>query len=331
MAHESIDGALVVKTLGREDAETARLAEQGRGAARRAGRGGDTFGPRSRPRLDALPALGSASCSPIGRVAGLDAAPSRPATLVGFVALFGLLAWPMRFIGWILAELPRAVVGYARLEEVFAQRASLMPPEHPVALPDGPARDRGPRRGATCSTTSHGPARRCRSTVEPDGVGRDRGRRPASARAMLAQLMVRLADPDERRGARRRRDVRGGRPGGPAAATSRSCSRRASCSPRRSPENIALDTGATEADVVARPAMIAERGPVRPRAAEGLRHRGRRARPHALRRPAPAGRAGAGPGARAPRADPRRRHEQRRPHDRGRDPRRRCAASCRRR
>ena len=39
--------------------------------------------------------------------------------LVQFIALFGLLAWPMRFIGWILSELPRAVVGYARLEEVF--------------------------------------------------------------------------------------------------------------------------------------------------------------------------------------------------------------------
>ena len=30
--------------------------------------------------------------------------------LVGFVAVFGLLSWPMRFIGWILAVLPRAVV-----------------------------------------------------------------------------------------------------------------------------------------------------------------------------------------------------------------------------
>ena len=36
--------------------------------------------------------------------------------LIGFVALFQMLSWPMRFIGWILAELPRAVVGYDRLE-----------------------------------------------------------------------------------------------------------------------------------------------------------------------------------------------------------------------
>ena len=38
IAHESFDAALVVKTLGREDAETERFARPGRGAARRAGR-----------------------------------------------------------------------------------------------------------------------------------------------------------------------------------------------------------------------------------------------------------------------------------------------------
>ena len=55
VAHESIDGALVVKTLGREVAETERLADQGSGAPGRAGRGGVPAGhvrsgPRRAPR-----------------------------------------------------------------------------------------------------------------------------------------------------------------------------------------------------------------------------------------------------------------------------------------
>ena len=69
--------------------------------------------------------------------------------LIGFVALFNLLAWPMRFIGWILAELPRAVVGYARLERVFEEPVTVLPAEDPVPLPAGPLRSR-----STTSTTS---------------------------------------------------------------------------------------------------------------------------------------------------------------------------------
>ena len=53
--------------------------------------------------------------------------------LIGFVALFGLLSWPMRFIGWILAELPRAVVGYDRLQTVFAEPVTVAPPAQPGA------------------------------------------------------------------------------------------------------------------------------------------------------------------------------------------------------
>ena len=58
--------------------------------------------------------------------------------LIGFVALFGLLAWPMRFIGWILAELPRAVVGLrpaAGGVRRAGHRRAAGPPE---PLPDGP-------------------------------------------------------------------------------------------------------------------------------------------------------------------------------------------------
>ena len=76
------------------------------------------------------------------------------------------------------------------------------------------------------------------------------------------------------------------------------------------------------------------RGPGRPRPTsssrdlpDGLRHRGRRAGAHPVRRPAPAGRPGPGAAHRPAAAAARRRHLGGRRPDRGRDPRRPCAGA----
>ncbi|MGH2673373.1 MAG: ABC transporter transmembrane domain-containing protein, partial [Actinomycetota bacterium] len=136
VAHESIDGALVVKTLGRETAEVERLAVKARALRDErieAGFVRATF----EAALDALPALTAALLLVVGswRVSVGAITLGR---LIGFVALFDLLAWPMRFIGWILAELPRAVVGYARIEQVFGEPVTVLPATDPRPLPDGP-------------------------------------------------------------------------------------------------------------------------------------------------------------------------------------------------
>jgi ABC-type multidrug transport system fused ATPase/permease subunit len=192
VAHESIDGALVVKTLGREEAETARLAE--RAEALRvervaAGHVRATFDAG----LDALPSLATALLLAVGAWRVAEGAIT-PGDLVGFVALFGLLSWPMRFIGWILAELPRAVVGYARLEEVFRQRPRVRPPAAPVALPDGPlgvevkdVRHVFDGQPVLDGVTFEVAPMESVAIVGPTGVGK----------STLAQLLVRLADPDE--------------------------------------------------------------------------------------------------------------------------------------
>ena len=191
VAHESIDGALVVKTLGREAAETERLAIRARALRDERVEAGflrATF----EAALDALPALVATILLVVGswRVAAGGLTLGR---LVGFVALFDLLAWPMRFIGWILAELPRAVVGYARIEAVFGEPVTVLPALNPQPLPDGPL-------GLSTEDLHHS----LDGTQILDGVSLRIGPRESVAivgetgggKSTLAQLLVRLADPE---------------------------------------------------------------------------------------------------------------------------------------
>jgi ABC-type multidrug transport system fused ATPase/permease subunit len=192
VAHESIDGALVVKTLGREAAETERLAVKARSLRDERVEAGflrATF----EAALDALPALVAAILLLVGswRVAEGGITLGR---LIGFVALFDLLAWPMRFIGWILAELPRAVVGYARIEQVFGEPVTVLPAVDPVPLPDGPlALDAEDLRHALDGTRIlDGVSLRIEPRESVAIVGETGG-----GKSTLAQLLVRLADPEE--------------------------------------------------------------------------------------------------------------------------------------
>jgi ABC-type multidrug transport system fused ATPase/permease subunit len=133
---ESIDGAMIVKTLGREAAEVDRLATKARELRDErvvAGYVRATFDEA----LEAMPTLATVFLLMIGSWR-VSVGSITTGDLISFIALFGLLAWPMRFIGWILAELPRAVVGYARLEEVFREPVTVPPVTTARALPEGP-------------------------------------------------------------------------------------------------------------------------------------------------------------------------------------------------
>ena len=192
VVHESIDGALIVKTLGREDAETAKLAvkadvlrsERVEAGFIRAG---------FEPALEALPGIGIILLLAVGSWR-ISHGSVTLGTLVQFVSLFYLLSWPMRFIGWILGELPRAVVGKARLDEVLATPLTVEPPRRPVSLPDGPL---GVEVQALTYRLDGVPvldgvdlevrADESVAIVGPTGAGK----------SVLTQLLVRLDDPDE--------------------------------------------------------------------------------------------------------------------------------------
>jgi ABC-type multidrug transport system fused ATPase/permease subunit len=117
IAHESFDGALVVKTLGRESFETERFTAKSRelrDTLVQVGRVRGLFDPL----MEALPVIGVLLVLVVGssRVGSghLDSG-----TLVRVAYLFTLLAFPVRAIGWVLNELPRSVVGYDRVLRVL--------------------------------------------------------------------------------------------------------------------------------------------------------------------------------------------------------------------
>lgn len=117
IAHESFDGALVVKTMGREAQETERFAARARDlrdALVSVGRLRGVFDPM----LETLPGLGTLAVLVVGTLRLRQGAIS-VAELVSVAFLFTVLAFPVRAIGWVLAELPRSVAGWERVRRVL--------------------------------------------------------------------------------------------------------------------------------------------------------------------------------------------------------------------
>nr|WP_232835549.1 ABC transporter ATP-binding protein [Actinocorallia populi] len=123
VAHESFEGGLVVKTLGREDAETERFATQARLLRDTNIEVGKIRGLFD-PVMETLPRLGVLAVLLVGAVR-LDAGAIDYGELVQVSYLFTLLAWPIRALGWVLAELPRSVVGWERVRAVLDAEGSL--------------------------------------------------------------------------------------------------------------------------------------------------------------------------------------------------------------
>lgn len=117
VAHESFDGAMVVKTLGRESEETARFrvkAEELRDVNIRAGRIRAAFDPT----LAALPNLGVLVVLGLG-VQRVLTGSSVAGDVVTIAYLLTIVSFPIRSIGWLLGEFPRSVVGYGRVHSVL--------------------------------------------------------------------------------------------------------------------------------------------------------------------------------------------------------------------
>ena len=117
VAHESFDAGLVVKAMGREEQETARFARvthELRDALILVGRTRGVF----EPVIEAIPTLGTLAVLGVGTWQ-VSRGELGAAEVVQMAYLFSILAFPVRALGWVLAELPRTVVGHDRVQHVL--------------------------------------------------------------------------------------------------------------------------------------------------------------------------------------------------------------------
>ncbi|WP_183100162.1 ABC transporter ATP-binding protein [Nocardioides pelophilus] len=192
IAHESFDGAMVVKTLGREPEETARFRAKAldlREANIRVGRIRAAFDPT----LAALPNLAVLVVLILGVHRVLSGA-TDAGDVVTVAYLLTIVSFPIRSIGWLLGEFPRSVVGYRRVEAVLRAKGSMQYGEAPAPRNAGGARlevddvrygyqaDRPLLRGVTF-------------TVEPGRTVALVGA-TASGKSTLTSLLTRLVDVD---------------------------------------------------------------------------------------------------------------------------------------
>ncbi|MDX6277314.1 MAG: ATP-binding cassette, subfamily bacterial [Nocardioidaceae bacterium] len=123
VAHESFDGALVVKSLGRETDETDRfrdVSHELRDANIAVGRIRSIFDPL----LEVLPNIGILLVILLG-VGRVSSGAADPGDVVSIAYLFTVVAFPVRAIGWVLGELPRSVVSWERVRAVLDERGSM--------------------------------------------------------------------------------------------------------------------------------------------------------------------------------------------------------------
>lgn len=116
VAHESFEGATLVKAMGTQSIENDRFTEETqrlRNANVRVGVVRAMFDPV----IEALPNIGSLAVLLVGVIRASQGYLG-PGDIVGAAYLLSLLAVPVRSFGWVLADLPRSVIGYDRVAQV---------------------------------------------------------------------------------------------------------------------------------------------------------------------------------------------------------------------
>lgn len=193
IAHESFDGAMVVKTLGREPQETERFAAKAhelRETNIRVGRIRAAFDPV----LAALPNLGVLVVLAVG-VSRVSSGAAQPGDVVTVAYLLTIVSFPIRSIGWLLGEFPRSVVGYRRVDSVLQTTG-----EMPYGVARVPARGGAARLEVDGLGYGYGTATDrllldgVSFTVEPGRTTALVGA-TASGKSTLTALLTRLVDP----------------------------------------------------------------------------------------------------------------------------------------
>ncbi len=195
IAHESFDGALVVKTLGREGEEMSRFAAKAhelRDVNTKAGAIRAAFDPT----LAALPSLGVLIVLAVG-VSRVLNGNTDAGDVVTVAYLLTIVSFPIRSIGWLLGEFPRSVVGFNRVDAVIAATGAMEYGARSVV-----AQTPGARLDVGSLAYSY---ERDQRLLDGVSFSVDPGRTvaivgaTASGKSTLTTLMTRLIDPDDGR------------------------------------------------------------------------------------------------------------------------------------
>lgn len=193
IAHESFDGALVVKTLGREPEETERFrtkAVELREANIKVGRIRAAFDPT----LAALPNLAVLVVLVLG-VQRVISGATVAGDVVTVTYLLTVVAFPIRSIGWLLGDFPRSVVGYRRVAAVLRASGAMEYGDQVL-----PAREGGARlevAGARFGYTPERPLLRDLTFDVAPGRTVALVGATASGKSTLTTLVARLVDVDD--------------------------------------------------------------------------------------------------------------------------------------
>ncbi len=137
IAHESFEAALLVKSLGTEDREERRFAER-TAALRDANVRVGVVRAYFDPVIDMLPSIGTLLVLLVG-VWRVRAGAVGTGDIVAAAYLLTLMAVPVRAFGWVLGELPRALVGHDRVARVVDAEGELEPGTVPLVRRPGGA------------------------------------------------------------------------------------------------------------------------------------------------------------------------------------------------
>lgn len=192
VAHESFEGALVVKALGREAEETDRFAtkaNQLRDVNIRVG----TIRAVFDPLLEALPGLTIMLVLAAGTYRVLHGQ-SNAGDIVVVAYVLTTVSFYVRSLGWLIGEFPRSVVGYNRVRAVLAERATM-----PYGTRRVPQREQGAALALVDVSYAYEADRPVLTGVSfAAAPGRTIALvgATASGKSTLANLVVRLVDPD---------------------------------------------------------------------------------------------------------------------------------------
>lgn len=132
IAHESFEGGTVVKALGAEARESARFATKVDGlrdADTRVGSVSSWF----EPLMDAMVPLSSLAIMVVGAHRAAAGAVS-VGDVVTAIYLLALMAVPIRGLGWVLGQMPSALVSFQRIARISAAATEVDEPGN-VAVP----------------------------------------------------------------------------------------------------------------------------------------------------------------------------------------------------